>query len=387
MVTFLSSMPGPSKLFSIILSTLALFASHAYGQELQVQSATRLENGDVLVLGNTQAKLFALKTREWLNVSVPKSVGIIQHSAVIASDGAVIITGGQLGNIGCITENSIWRFDVHGMQWQRIGAMKYSRQGHATVLLPGGKLLVSGGYRVHCENKDILEQDVLEVEMCSISNGICNVLGRQDLARSFHSVISLPNNQVMLIGGASRMGHGGPSQVPQIYDLQTNTFTDQLPPYPILENDPNVLELQDGRVLVIGMFEYGKIVWPTASKTASGGMAFFDAINRKWSHTRLNDLPAKGRAAVRLPGGDVLISGGAFAAYYAEVGLSAHRPISTDLFRLNPATGAVHKLMNIKAARAFHSMFALSDREVLLIGGIGNVGRALPFYEVVRIRQ
>jgi hypothetical protein len=74
--------------------------------------------------------------------------------------------------------------------------MNVARQGHTAALLPGGEVLVTGGYDWN------LRLDLSSAEVYQLSTGSWQVASSMATTRVFHTATLLANGQVLVAGGA-----------------------------------------------------------------------------------------------------------------------------------------------------------------------------------------
>ena len=79
--------------------------------------------------------------------------------------------------------------------WSSTGSMATARQYHSATLLPGGKVLVAGGYG----SSGYLSS----AELYDPAVGTWSSAGSMNSARYDHSAILLPNGTVLVAGGSS----------------------------------------------------------------------------------------------------------------------------------------------------------------------------------------
>jgi len=119
---------------------------------INVNTATLLRNGNVLIVGNAEndglpadAELYAPSTRIFSgigNTTAPHEFS----TATLLPDGEVLIAGGQLpGGSGAAGTDL---YDPATGKFSAAGNMTTSRHAHTATLLPDGTVLIAGGYSV-----------------------------------------------------------------------------------------------------------------------------------------------------------------------------------------------------------------------------------------------
>jgi hypothetical protein len=120
-------------------------------------TATSLPDGRVLVAGgagvsgtlsadDAVAELWDSGSGQWSlagSLQTPR----YDHTATLLPDGRVLVAGGRRsgGNVGGVSTSEVW--DPKLRTWRELGRLNIPRYGHHAVLLPGGRVLVAGGYR------------------------------------------------------------------------------------------------------------------------------------------------------------------------------------------------------------------------------------------------
>jgi hypothetical protein len=189
------------------------------------------------------------------------------------------------------------------------------------------------------------------------------------LPRGGHTATLLGNGQVLVAGGASD------PEVPDAWNPVTGAIT----PAPTAAElfDPGTgtwaptprmvaarwahtaTPLRDGRVLVTGGVGYEvEFFWTPIASTE-----IFDPASGTWSPAAPMNTPRYFHAAVALPDGKVLVSGG-WSWVFSEVTVEIYDP-AADAWTVAPG---------MHAARVGHTATLLPDGRVLVVGGLGDEG-------------
>ncbi|HZS05927.1 MAG TPA: kelch repeat-containing protein [Blastocatellia bacterium] len=112
------------------------------------QTATKLDDGRVLVIGGTgntnRAELFDPSTEVWELRNGTNDLRTERHTATLLAGGRIMVVGG-LGPNG-ISYKSTELYDPATNVWSRSGDLNTeTRYGHTATLLAGGALLIAGG--------------------------------------------------------------------------------------------------------------------------------------------------------------------------------------------------------------------------------------------------
>ena len=127
-------------------------------EERQWHTATRLQDGRVLLVGNESwsldspesAEVYDPATDAFTRVGEPLDYISGSQTATLLQDGRVLITGGDTSDpngdpryVGPLRTAETW--DPATGQFSRAGTMDIGRRAHQAVLLPDGRVLVVGG--------------------------------------------------------------------------------------------------------------------------------------------------------------------------------------------------------------------------------------------------
>ncbi len=97
------------------------------------------------------------------------------------------------GSNGTMSSNSIALYVVEG-SWVRVGDLNTARKRSAAALLPGGKVLVTGG--TDADGNVLSSTEIFDPQTNTFS-----VAGSMTVARSGHSAVTLSNGKILIAGG------------------------------------------------------------------------------------------------------------------------------------------------------------------------------------------
>jgi len=260
-------------------------------------TATLLSDGTVLVAGGKNASDY-LKTTEIYDPTKPAAsawtaaVSMFKsrwgHKATALKDGRVLITGGFVSSD---STTSIVVYDPKANSWQVPGAMMaVGRRYHTSTLLKSGKVLITGGMQGYSSSTwSYLDS----IEIYDPTNGkMVQSKVKMSKKRVSHTATLLPGGEVLIVGGYCGKDCAGGKLVDDIYDPITETITPLQHAGPLPTGHVAAL-LKDGRVLVAGDNDTTNNI-NTLLYEAKGGGNWTkqpDMTQGRWgaTGTRLND--------------------------------------------------------------------------------------------------
>ena len=293
--------------------------------------------------------------------------------------------------------NTVWGLRIGPAQvassgnggWSPTGSMTTPEAGHATVLLPSGKVLVAGGdgtaqiydpaTGAFTNVGQMLFPQGVTLTATLLSNGQVLIVGGDTSPSAaelydpssgnfastgapiqphgyFHTATLLNDGRVLVVGGLVTPGQGGlatdTNAGAETYDPQSGTFTKAGAMF-ANRNLHTATLLADGRVLVAGGYARGD--------SAPGNVRFdtaelYDPSTGNFSPTSPMTEARSAHAAALLPDGKVLLAGGDFNDPSAEL----FDPVSTAF----SATGSMNN-----PSRSLSQAVVLSSGQVLIAGG------------------
>jgi MBG domain-containing protein/Kelch motif protein len=232
--------------------------------------------------------------------------------------------------------------NVQTGQWVNSSVLLQGRAGAAAVLLPDGRVMVTGG--------DVNGAPNSSVEMFN-GDGSVSAAAPMATARSGHSALLLTNGEVLVTGG--RTSGGGSTNSAELYDPLEDAWT-AAPAMQDARTGHTVLQLPDWTVLVIG---------GTNSGGAVSGVERYSPDTNSFTHAGVLNHPRTDAASAVLDDGRVLVAGGSITDASGQTGVSANSEI------FDPVTGASSDAAALNAARAGASATTLFDGRIAVIGG------------------
>src|ERR1051326_704216 len=226
-------------------------------------------------------------------------------------------------------------------QWVNSGALTQARSGAAAVLLPDGRVMITGG--------DVNGNPTSSVEIFN-TDGSISLAAPMSTDRSGHSAFLLTTGEVLVTGG--RTSGGGITNSAELYDPLEDAWI-AAPAMEDARAGHTVLQLPDWTVIVIGGTNSGGPVSAVERYTpASNSFSHAGVLN----HARLD------AAAAVLDDGRGLVAGGIIN----DGGQSA-ASASSEIF--DPVTGTSSDAGALSVARAGASATTLFDGRIAVIGG------------------
>lgn len=262
----------------------------------------------------------------------------------LTPDGHVLLIGGDS------TGNASELYDPTSGKFTAIGpAAEYHWRGTLTRLADGRALLVGGFGQT---------DQLATAEIFDPATGKFTITGSLAAPRFDFSAARLQNGQVLVVGGSRWVNSDGNTvyqSSAEIYDPAAGKFH-PAGDMTIARNQPVVVTLQDGRVLIAG----------GQSKQAFGSLAsaeIYDPATGKFTATGPMTVSRAVGVGTLLQDGRVLIFGGdddMMGVQYA------------DLY--DPSTGTFSKTGPEVIDRFSHTVTLLADGRVLIAGGYAGPG-------------
>jgi N-acetylneuraminic acid mutarotase len=184
-----------------------------------------------------------------------------------------------------------------GGMWTATGDLGTPRSGHTATLLPNDQVLVAGGARL---GEGFVP--LASAQLYHLAIGRWQRIANMNHTHFGHTATLLLNGQVLVAGGvgcngAGSLGRCGPSE---LYDPTTRTWTDTGSLRRARWSHTATL-LPNGQVLVTGGSNL-KRDFPSAE--------LYDPATGVWTATRSMTSPRFSHTATLLPNGQVLVAGG-----------------------------------------------------------------------------
>ncbi len=331
-------------------NTYTVQGSHTYSQSGVYQVQVTIMHGSASTVATLNADIGPVNT--WSatstpNTSNPSSPSVTSMNAARENATATLLPGGQVlvaggftvvGSTGVVLSSAELYNPATGT-WSSTGSLNTARDFATATLLPNGQVLVAGGQG---SNGAALSS----AELYNPATGAWSSTGSLNSARYDATATLLPNGQVLVAGGA---GNGIQSSA-ELYNpvagtwsitgsLHTARFT------------ATATMLANGQVLVAG---------GDGSNGPLASAELYNPATGTWSITGSLNTAHENATATLLASGQVLVVGDDF--------------ISSDAELYNPATGAWATTGSLNTPREFETATLLPNGQVLVTGGDNSSG-------------
>jgi N-acetylneuraminic acid mutarotase len=226
-------------------------------------SATLLGDGSVLVTGGSTTRpgggTTALRSAErfdhdeW-HPAQPMTDARTAHSAVRLANGLVLVVGGVIP-VGAADDPALAfceLYDPGHDTWTTTGGLLRGRRHHRATLLSGGAVLVTGGTAPGSPGTSPFDPfSQRTVERFNPATGVWTPVKPMPSGRAFHRAVALPDDQLLVVGGAASDRDESGFRSALAYDAGQDEWT----PVPGLRDGRwsfAALALADDRILVAG---------------------------------------------------------------------------------------------------------------------------------------
>ena len=181
------------------------------------------------------------------------------------------------------------------------GELAYPRYAPTAAVLPNGKVLIAGGY-----NEESATHFLSIAELYNpATGGFETLLGEMTVRRDEQASVALPGGQVLVVGGYNFNG-GKPHNLKsvELFNPETNTFETVAAEMAAERDGPGAALLANGKVLIVG----GAFAGGKNNKTAE----LYDPATQTFTTVPGESVVGRYQPSViALPNGKVLIAGGA----------------------------------------------------------------------------
>ncbi|NDB95354.1 MAG: DUF5011 domain-containing protein [Verrucomicrobia bacterium] len=329
-----------------------------------MHTATRLNDGRVLVVGGYDGSNYPLASAEIYNPSTGtwSNTGGLRfarsdHQAVLLSSGKVLVFGG----FDSTTEQSLSTAELYDPStgiWTSTGSMSSGRRLFAATTLADGKVLAVGGY--------LGSQNLASAEKYDPASGTWSPAGNMLTPRRNHTATTLNNGKVLVVGGGTGSDSTGFQSLSsaEIYNPLNNQWSQTASLTNHRDNHKATL-LPDGRVLVAAGGQNNSSNFLSSAEV-------YDPAQGVWSSAGSIAVTRQEHAATLLADGRVLVTGGC-----GWDGMTATAGIFSS------SSGSWGAAPSMLQPRGLHTATLLNNQQVLVVGGRqGNSGPYLATAEL-----
>jgi hypothetical protein len=290
--------------------------------------------------------------------AVLRTGGVTENSSAAVADSIVValFAGGSGSDHGTATTEAVL-YDPATQSGTAL-EMGVARSSQTMTRLPGGRVLVAGGYAA-----DVAGTPLASAEIFTLASQAFVPTGSMAVGRGSHAASALADGRVLVTGGLVLAGSGPATDftsMTEIFDPAAGTFSDG-PPLATGRAGHSQMTLDDGRVLVLG------------GNGLRSAEVYTPATNQ---FTPVEDMAERhgfGHVAVKLADGKVLVTGG-------DSTINIQPTATVELF--DPATNQFTTVGQMTTARMQHFAVLQDDGTVLIGGGRGSDGSDLDTVEI-----
>jgi hypothetical protein len=312
-------------------------------------TATLLLDGRVLIAGGNFGDNGSTNSAELYDPSTgafsptgPMTTGRALHTATLLADGKVLIAGGGFGNNA--SPNSADLYDPSTGTFTAIGDMAAAHS--FATLLNNGKVLMSGGAPSSTANAELYDP----------ATGTFTAAGDYATPATLMTATSLADGRVLLTGCKPNCGSDSYTDIAQLYDPATDTFSFAGSTGAAFGQTET--PLPNGKVLFAGGSSDNGYPYSNAQ--------LYDPSSAAFTPTGYMTKARHTHTATLLPDGTVLIAGGG-------LDLDGPAPCCVTIQTAesyDPITGTFGSVTSMIAARGYQTATLLNDGRVLLAGGL-----------------
>ena len=320
-------------------------------------TAVQLTDGRVLFAGGFSAGYAVTSTAELYNPSTEMFTitGAMNHAreghvAVKLADGRVLVAGGWY-QVGAETLNALASaeiFDPATQKFTEVGSMETERGDAAAVLLPDGRVLVTGGSRP----AGAFVEDHLTAEIFDPATDLWTTLPTEmNFSHAVHSMADLGDGRILIAGGTFDLDF-------EVYGVTTGLFTPVLPPVG-----------ESARFgCAAASFSNGDVV--VCGGDAGGTVAYFDRVDTLTIQTGSGLGAARSYAtATRIAPDRVFVAGGIDFAHGNVILTTCDLIVQSGIAGSRTYATSVRLPMGL----ANHTATPLQNGKILLAGGLAQV--------------
>ncbi len=244
----------------------------------------KISGGKRVATGDTSAELYD-PTKGTFSATGSMLTGRAGGTTTTLLNGKILVTGGWASN--ALAPNPRYANSTNGADlydpatgtWSPAAPMPMALVGHTATLLPGGRVLVTGGINYYVRTNSTASVYDPAINTWSAT-------GSMTTSRSFHNAVLLPTGKVLVV-----------SQSADLYDPVRGVFTASASASFM---GYLMFQLPNGKALLQG-YDWAAY---------EGVSALYDPLGATWTPTGKTSIPRYADVGVQLTNGGVLIVGG-----------------------------------------------------------------------------
>ncbi len=294
-------------------------------------------------------------TPPWTQVNASAGWSIRQgHTSVVMPDGSIVLMGG-VDSSG--TKNDVWRSTDNGATWMQVTASAgwSTRRSHSSVAMSDGSIVLTGG-EVNAWDGGPYKNDTWR----STDNGATwtqvNVSAGWS-ARSGHSSVAMSDGSIVLMGGRDESNNLKNDVWQSTDNGATWTEVTASAGWTAREDHSSVV-IPDGSIVLMGGYEGRSIndVWRSTDNGATWSLVTSSA---GWSARYMH-------SSVVMPDSSIVMEGGDTGSGNFKNDMWRSTDNGVTWTQLTPSAGW--------SARSGHSSVAMPDGSIVLMGGQDSNG-------------
>ncbi|MEU9160392.1 kelch repeat-containing protein [Streptomyces sp. NPDC048424] len=307
----------------------------------------------------------------WTAAATPAPAAVRGAEAVLLAGGTVLITGGRDGSGAPVAVTGL--FDPVNTVWSAARPLAAARGGHSASRLGDGRVLVVGGAGAD-------GTALASAELHDPLAGTWRATNKPPLSGRYgHAALVLPPGGLLPQGGllvTGGTGDGRSLASAEVYDPARDEWR-AAAPMGQARSGHRIVPLPGGGVLVVG------------GALATGGGAVplawcerYDPAGNAWTPAASLHTPRAGHQATVLADGRVLVTGGDPTLLPEGGAVSGHSLARAELY--DPVHDVWTRVADMPAGRSGHRAFLLRTGEVLVAGGTDGPAFASAFRGALR---
>jgi hypothetical protein len=256
------------------------------------------------------------------------------HSSLTLADGRVLVSGGSNYDLPVTATAELYE-PISGT-WQTTTSMNQARVHHASLLLPDGRVLVAGG---HDQIAALASAELFDPLTETWSSA-----GAMSQARSGHAIIEAWNYEPLVVGGS---GTGALASA-EVFNPATLSWR-SVGSLTTARYQHRLAELPSKQIVAIS---------GARSSGLTSSVEVYDPSTEAWAHFATLTTARIDHTATRLRTGRIVVTGG--------VNSSGAKLATTEI--IDPS-GTVSPGPNMATARFGHTAVLLQNGRVLVVGG------------------